>query len=304
MNAIVDTTTEETFEVSAPCIASSAVYADLSISVWTGIKLDKAATRQTLTANGADSEMGNFRKKLLGNCAELDAVQKYAANTRNWHYGASMPWGMMGQRLLPTTTLPDYIFEITQHEREFWRLVTDFLGVYEWAQTSAQAKLVGLWNADDYPSVESLRTKFKFHHAQIKIPEDSTDWRLKVGADTQQYLKEQYRKHYSEQLHNAMGDVWQRTYKALQNMSEKLDYKSSEDKDTRKIFRDSLVGNVHDMLGLLVKFNITGDAKMEAMRIQLEDAMTGVSADALREDDVFRLDTKKKIDAIRSSMTW
>jgi hypothetical protein len=58
------------------------------------------------------------------------------------------------------------------------------------------------------------------------------------------------------------------------------------------------------MLGLLVKFNITGDAKMEAMRIQLEDAMTGVSADALREDDVFRLDTKKKIDAIRSSMTW
>ena len=123
MNAIVDTTTEQTFEVSAPCIASSAVYADLSISVWTGIKLDKAATRQTLTANGADSEMGNFRKKLLGDCAELTAVQKYAANTRNWHYGSSMPWGMMGQRLLPTTILPDYIYQITEHEREFGRLI-------------------------------------------------------------------------------------------------------------------------------------------------------------------------------------
>jgi hypothetical protein len=98
-----------------------------------------------------------------------------------------------------------------------------------------------------------------------------------------------------------MGDVWERTYKALSNMSAKLDYSGKDDK---KIFRDTLVNNVRDMLGLLSKFNITGDQRMENMRVRLEDAMLGVSPDALRDDDTFRAETKSKVDAILNNMKW
>jgi len=101
-----------------------------------------------------------------------------------------------------------------------------------------------------------------------------------------------------------MNDVWQRTYDSLRHMSEKLDYTDKGDKTTRKIFRDSLVENVQDMMGLLVKFNITGDPKMDNMRVALEDAMYGVSPEALREDDEFRAETKRKVDAVLSNMKW
>jgi hypothetical protein len=100
---------------------------------------------------------------------------------------------------------------------------------------------------------------------------------------------------------DAMGDVWQRTYKVLANMSERLDYAGKDDK---KKFNDTLVGNVKDMVNLLTKFNITGDAKMESMRMALDDAMFGISPDALRHDDVLRAETKGKVDAILSAMAW
>jgi hypothetical protein len=89
----------------------------------------------------------------------------------------------------------------------------------------------------------------------------------------------------------------------LQKMSERLDYEGGDAKD-KKIFRDSLVNNVREMLSLLTSFNVTQDQRMENMRVQLEDAMMGVSADALREDDSFRKETKSKVDSILKSMSW
>ena len=79
-------------------------------------------------------------------------------------------------------------------------------------------------------------------------------------------------------------------------MSERLDYSASEDK---KIFRDTLVTNVLDMVELLTVCNVTGDSQMEAARLKLEDALRGVNADALREDAHLR--SRTKVPLTRSS---
>ena len=284
----------------APSIASSAMFAELSIGNWTARKLDRAATRQTTTAAGASDDAGAFHKKLLS-CPELEAIQKHIANTRqNIHYRLTMPWSDLGVRLLPTAMFAEYYKEITAAETEFHRRVDAFLQAYTWAQAQAQARLGNLFSSDDYPSVEIVAAKFRFRHSQTPIP-DAGDFRLDIGNEAQEELRKQYSTFYTEQLNNAMGDVWQRTYDTLARVSERLDY---ADADNKKIFRDSLVDNVREMLGLLSKFNVTGDQRMENMRVRLEDAMLGVSADALRDDDTFRLDTKAKVDAIIKSMNW
>ena len=286
--------------VSAPSIASSAMFAELSIGNWTARKLDRKATKETTSANGASDDAGAFHKKLLS-CPELEAIQKHIANTRqNIHYRLTMPWSDLGVRLLPTAMFAEYYKEITAAETEFHRLVDAFLQAYTWAQAQAQARLGNLFSSDDYPSVEIVAAKFRFRHSQTPIP-DAGDFRLDIGNEAQDALRKQYADFYAQQLNNAMGDVWQRTYDALQKMSERLDY---ADADNKKIFRDSLVDNVREMLGLLSKFNVTGDQRMENMRVRLEDAMLSVSADALRDDDTFRLDTKAKVDAIIKSMAW
>lgn len=302
MNATDQTnsTTHAEPQVVAPSIASSAMFAELSIGNWTARKLDRKATKETTDANNASADAGAFHKKLLS-CPELEAVQKYIANVRqNIHYRLTMPWSDMGVRLLPTAMYPEYYKQITEAETEFHRLVNEFLQAYSWSQAQAQARLGNLFSSDDYPSVEIVAAKFRFRHSQTPIP-DVGDFRLDIGAQAQEALRTQYADFYAKQLNEAMGDVWQRTYKVLSNMSERLDYSGKEDK---KKFNDSLVGNVREMLDLLTKFNVTGDARMETMRVRLEDAMLGVSPDALREDDLFRKETKSKVDAVLSSMKW
>lgn len=286
-----------------PSISKSALFVELSFSAWTGKKLDKKATKETEYANGAATGTGSFHKKLLGDCASLEAVQKFVGNARTSHYAATAPWSDLGQRLIPNAAFAEYHKWVTGIEQEFWVLVETFLQEYTWAQSEAQAKLAGLYNPSEYPSVDTLRAKFKCRFSYSIIP-DVGDFRLDINNEAQTYLKEQYANHYTQQLNNAMENVWQRTYDTLTKISERLDYPAHAGKGEKKKFHDSTIENARDMMGLLIKFNITNDPRLDAMRVALEDAMYGVSPDALREDDEFRLETKRKVDSVLSNMKW
>ena len=76
-------------------------------------------------------------------------------------------------------------------------------------------------------------------------------------------------------------------------MYDKLDY---TDKEYKKVFRDTLVSNVTDMVELLRVSNVANSTRMTAMADQLEEALMGVTPDALREDDYFRAETKQAVD--------
>jgi hypothetical protein len=82
-------------------------------------------------------------------------------------------------------------------------------------------------------------------------------------------------------------------------MSERLDY---GDDTNKKIFRDSLVSNVKDMVIMLNDFNVTGDPTMTKAAADLEQALEGVTPEALREDAYLRAQTKQQVDAVRKTI--
>ena len=280
---------------SVPTISSSAILVELSISVWTARRLDKTASRAVTATNNAASGVANVNKKLLGDCAELDAVQKFAANARNIHYSMSMPWSDMGMRLVPTAVyLNKYSKTMSELEQEFYRLVNIFLDAYQWEIGQSQVKLGDLFNPDEYPTTDAVRNKFRFQLHEMPVP-DVGDFRLDIGNEAMSALADKYKNYYTTQLNNAMGDLWQRTHTALTKMSERLDY---ADGQTKKVFRDSLVDNVVEMVELLDACNITNDTQMSAMKARLEDTLRGVTPEALREDGYLRAETKRAVDEI------
>jgi hypothetical protein len=284
--------------INAPSIASSAVLIDLSISTWTGRKLDKRASNDVTASNNAAKGVANVHKKLLGDCAELDAVQKFAANARNAHYAMTMPWSDLGLRLCPTKKYIDangYERTMTELQNEFSRLTDAFLQAYDWEIQNAALKLGALFSHDDYPTRDSLAAKFKFRFTAMPLP-DVGDWRLDIGNEAAASMREQYEKFYGEQLTKAMSDVWERTHDALTKMSERLDYAGKED---RKVFRDSLVENVQEIVDLLGTMNVTNDPYMTDAHKRLDAAMQGITPDALREDAYLRAQTKREVDAVK-----
>jgi len=284
-------------ESNAPSISSSSMLCELSISTWTGRKLDKRASKEVTTQNEAASGVANVNKKLLGDCAELTALQKFTGNSRNIHYGMTMPWSDTGLRLLPTAQYFKYHQTMTDIENEFHRLVQLFLDAYDWEIVQAEAKLGDLFNRDDYPTLDSLRSKFRFRLTYIPLP-DAGDFRIDIGNEAAEEIKTHYNNYYSTQLNTAMNDVWHRTYDALTRMSERLDY---ADHEKKKVFRDSLVENVSEMVELLRVCNVTKSTQMTAMADKLDCALQGVTPDALREDSYLRAETKRTVDeAIKS----
>lgn len=283
--------------VAVPSISSSAMLVELNISVWTGRKFDKGVSQEIDTAKQTTTRAGNYSKRLFADEPMFDAIQKYTGNARTYHYHATMPWSDSGLRLLTTTMFFDYQHEITRMEQEFNQLVDNFVSSYDKLVIQAQMKLGALFNSDDYPHVDTIREKFRFSVKFAPVP-DVGDWRVDVGHEAQETLRSSYAEYYQNNLTQAYADVWERTHDALKRMSEKLSG------DKKQIFRDTLVSNVTEMVDLLDKFNVTGDAKMKQAKHKLESVMLGITPDALREDEYLRQDVKSKVDSLIKEFSW
>lgn len=289
---------------SVPSISSSAMLVELTISCWTGVKKDKGASEEVVANKHATRGVASVNKKLLGDCAELDTIQKFAANVRNMHYNATLPWSDMGPRLLTTSKYFKYNADFSALQGEFDRLVDRFLQAYAWEITQAQVKLGDLFNASEYPDTETLRGKFKFRLNYLPLP-DAGDWRVDVGNEARSVLREQYEKAYEERLNGAMNDIWTRLHGTLTTLSRQL-ADQTEDGKTPKIYA-SVFDRMLEIIDLMETCNVTGDATMQLMQRRLSMAFRGITVEAVKEDNALRRETKRALDdAIKAlpSLGW
>ena len=144
--------------------------------------------------NHADNGVASVNKKLIGKCAELDAVQKLTGNIRNMHYSMTMPWSDTGMRLVPTAKYFKYHQQMTAIQTEWEHLVTTFLDAYDWEISRHKQSWVTCLS-DDYPTVSALTNKFAFRLSYIPLP-DAGDFRIDIGNEAM----EQVRSHYEDLL--------------------------------------------------------------------------------------------------------
>jgi hypothetical protein len=282
--------------ISAVSIASASMMVELSISTWAARKLDKRASEDITAQNYAAKGVANVNKKLLGECAELDAVHKFASNARTSHYFSTMPWTDSGMRLLPTAQYFKYHQQMTALQAEFTRLVEQFLAAYNWEVTQAQAKLGDLFNVSEYPNVDDLRDKFKFKFTYIPV---ASDWRVDIAEQAQRDLAEQYEAAFTSQVTSAMNDMWNKLHGNLAALVRQLDV----DADGKKgRLYQSVLDKANDLTDMLETFNITGDPVMQLAARKLKNVLNGVTIEDLKDDDGFRANTKRALDEVIKSL--
>jgi hypothetical protein len=273
-------------------IQNSSMLVDLNISVWTGRKQDKKVSEEIDVAKSTKGKAGNYHKKLLSG-TRLDEVQKLVGAIRVWHYEQTLPWSDGGSRLLPMANFFDYKQRLGEFETQFVEAVEDFLTQYPTLVSAAAFQLGDLYNAEEYPSVDKVRDKFRFRYVFLPVPEIG-DFRIDVNEAHKAELVKQYEQFYENKLSEAMNDAWGRLHECLSKMSGRL---AGEEK---QIFRDSLVNNAVELCSLLTKLNVANDSKLEEARKKLEGILVGVTPKDLRDDTDLRKDTKAKVDEILS----
>jgi len=282
------------FGQSAPSVSSAAMLVDLSISVWTARKRDKTASEAVTRSSGAARGVASVNKNLLGDCAELDAVQKFSENVRSLHRSMTMPWSDLGLRLLPTAQFFKYQKQMTALQDEFHRLADAFLKAYSWEISASELKLGTLFNREEYPTVDSIRDKFAFRMSFVPLP-DAGDWRVDMEAEAKAALQKEYSSYFDTQIKSAMDDIWARLRDTLTTLTRQLE-PTAEGEKARRIY-DSVIDRAHDLVAMMETCNITNDPDMVRMQHNLRGTLQGTSALALRDDPHHKADTKKQLDA-------
>jgi len=270
---------------SAPTLSSSCVLVNLSISMWEGRKKDKGAEKEVEDQNHAKRGVTNVTKALLSDCEELNAIKKFkGAMLTAIHYPATLPWSNSGLAMLPMKNYFNYNHDMTGAQAEFYRLVDDFIDAYSMEVAKAQVSLGALFNPNDYPTTDYLRGRFSFTLEYIPLPE-AGDFRVDIANEQAQHLQEQYQKFYDKQYDDAMATLWDRLRKPLSNLVEKIDY---QDPKSKKIFRNTLVENVMEVVTLMESMNIHNDAAMAKATKELASILDGVDPDDLRASSRLR----------------
>ena len=283
-------------------IASSCSNVEFTVSLWTGRKKDKRASAQVTSDNNAESGSAGVYKKLFGNCPELEAITKHVGSVRNHvHYRLTMPWSDLGQRLLVTAMLPDYQRMMSEAQVEFWRLVAEFMRVYQWEVSQASAKMGTLHRPEDYPNEDEIREKFGFRVMYTPVAEN--DFRCDVGSEQLQEMQDSYDAHYPAQINQAMQHVHDVTVKTLTKLHDSINWEEGEKKG--KIF-ESVFDSCLEQIDMLETCNLTGNTQMAAVHAKLKaqfmgKGMQALSPEALKEDAVLRRQTRDVVaDAIRT----
>lgn len=272
-------------------IANRAMIINLSISQWSGRKLDRQVTDETNQAHGASSDAGRFNKLLVDKKA-LAPIQSAANAARLFVYDQTLPWGDNGDRVLMASNYFDFTAKMRQYEQEFNDAVDDLMGGYLAYVEQARFRLNSMFKSSDYPSESEVRTKFNMRYVVRPVP-TAGDFRVDMSKDVVDELRQQIAKDNETVLNAAMQTVWEEVKTTMSHLYEKL-------ADPKMRFKESTIKNLETLADRIPHLNLIDDPDLETFRKELKDGLVGYTAKELREDDKVRsaaaVETKRIID--------
>jgi hypothetical protein len=270
-----------------------ALLVQLNISQWTARKYDKRATKEVADNHGVDATVGRYNKSLLPMNDQLDLIHKKSNQIRGEFYDNTLPWGIEGTQLLPTSNYLEFMTTFRKRKGEWQWLTNAFCMNYESYIEDAKRTLGPLFNADDYPHPDNIAHKFKMDMAVFPVP--STDFRVKISSDELSRIQQDVERRVQEASASAMKDVWQRLYDKVKHIEERLANPSA-------VFRDTMLENARELCEMLPRLNFADDPTLEQMRREVESKLISYHPDALRNDPDLRRDTAAEAKAIMDRM--
>jgi hypothetical protein len=262
----------------------------LSISTWTARKLDKNATREAKARAGADEKAGVKVYKSILATEALDAILTLAGAARTEHRKRTVPWAYDGPGAITAEGYPAYKAAMARIERDFTKAVIAFYAVYAEERAAARDYLGAMFDETDYPTTDSLRSRFAFSVHAEPMPQ-ANDFRV-VGLPEEDIadIKQDIIEKQNDALENANANAWTRVVESVEKL--KLRLQEYTRGDVKK-FYDSWLDNVQEIIGLIPSINITNDPALARMQQRLT-SLTAYSSADLKDSEELRNQTVKQ----------
>src|SRR5574343_595338 len=260
-------------------IVNDCMIVNLQIGMWVGQRLDMAASAKVTHDANASEDAARVNKHIIPK-ESLQPIRTAASALRNHFYNNTLPWKDNGDRLLIRKQYTKFMDEHMKLVNEFDVVKAMFLDTsYPRVRDQAEFRMGELFNARDYPSSSELKHRF-YVNLDIDAVTMANDFRVTLDAKEQERVKDSMEQALRKRLGTAMEEVWTRLAKTLKQFAEQV---GSDVK-----FRDSTVENLEEIVDLLPDLNILQDARLEQLRQEIKDNLTGYDPKLLRKDDAAR----------------
>ncbi|WP_428097912.1 hypothetical protein [Candidatus Rariloculus sp.] len=258
-------------------LTHDAMLVTLRIHGWSGHRYDRSASQYVAVHHDAATTAGRYNKRLLPKAA-LAALNATLNEARKTHYHHTLPWDDVGARLLPVANYERYTAAL---DNLIERMLTErsrFIADYDYQVEQARLDLGRLFRADDYPSRDELRGRFSAHYRIVPVP-DSGHFLAELGNGASERVRRDIEQHVRERLNGALGDLYRRLGEAVGHVCERL----TEDENGRaKVFRDSLIENLRELVDTVPRLNLFGDKHLERLCLDVQNRIARVEPDVLR----------------------
>lgn len=271
-------------------LKTNALLVSINITQWTGRKLDKRATATVEATHATDKGVGNYTKRLLPGAKELEAIASAAGALRKFYYENTLPWAADGSRIISSQNYFPFTQEFRKRKAEFDSHVAAFLAEYPKLQAEARLKLRDLFYETEYPDPSRLAERFRCEMTIFPVP-DVGDFRVELSDAEKTVFLESMARVEREALQECYG----RLFEVIAKAAERL-------KQPDAIFRDSLIGNITELVELLPRLNPIHDPKLEALRAEVSAVVSKVSAESVRASETTREETARKLTDIADRM--
>jgi hypothetical protein len=283
-------------------ITESTVFVTVRFGLMGNSKKVRAESGDVSGANtigvNTDANLNLLRvQKTLLESKELEAIKTADGRLKTYLETVWLPYDM-GIKLLPVGLLPTVEQRLQAYKLERQNLIEVFVSAYYDLCLTAKARLGSLYNPLDYPSSESIRSRFRFdwQYVSLAIPEH-----LK-GISADLYKAEAIKA--EAKFADAANDIFilmrEDLLDKVTHLSQRLE--PSPDGKVKKL-HSTAVSALQDFLSTFQFRNIVDDKQLDAVCAKLKTLVAGVSADGLRDNDTAKAALQAKLETVKGQLT-
>ena len=247
---------------------------------------DRQITNEVHSNHNTSNDAGQYNKSLLPKNA-LTKIQSADSALRLFHAQNTLPWFSDGTRILPTENFMSYHHGVSDLKQTRENAVQEFVANYPSFVEQAKVRLNGMFNQNDYPDISSIPASYGISLDYLPFP-DSADFRVDLADSDLQTLQDQIEERIKEVSETALKDLWERLASVIGHIVEKLIVPAGSPGGS---FHDSLIENLRDLVNLLPRLNVTNNAELEDIRLEISTQLIAIDAQVLRDD----IDSRKKV---------
>lgn len=258
----------------------------LTCSIWGGrVRLPSGSIKVD-----AAPEFVNATKYLVDRDC-LKPIEKIRNEARSYIYSKTLPFPIPGLLFVPRDMVPVIDRKMEELKTKFMFEASNFAAKYNTFIEQAKEKLNGLFNILDYP--RDIWKCFSFHCDYINMN----------APNKTQIISREILEREQAKFEQTMADFRETATNTLRaTFAEMVDHIVERLSGERKVFKNTLIGNIKEFINDFKALNINDDAELADMVEKCNSILSGVDVDTIRDNDKFRQNIANSISTVQTEL--